>query len=77
VSGDSLKQATQRKLSFLQTMRAVAWSFFGVRKSADYEKDVSRLNPVHVVIAGVIGAVVFITLLLVLVNWVLSSGVAK
>jgi len=77
VSGDSLKQATQRKLSFGQTMRAVAWSFFGVRKSADYEKDVSRLNPVHVVIAGVIGAVVFISLLLVLVNWVLSSGVAK
>jgi hypothetical protein len=77
VSGDSLKEAAQRKLSFLQTMRAVAWSFFGVRKSADYEKDVSRLNPVHVVIAGVVGAVVFITLLLVLVNWVLSSGVAK
>ena len=77
MSGDSLKEAAQRKLSFLQTMRAVAWSFFGVRKSADYEKDVSRLNPVHVVIAGVIGAAVFISLLLVLVNWVLSSGVAK
>jgi Protein of unknown function (DUF2970) len=77
VSADGLKQAAQRKLSFWQTMRAVAWSFFGVRKSADYEKDVSRLNPVHVVIAGVFGAVVFISLLLVLVNWVLSSGVAK
>jgi Protein of unknown function (DUF2970) len=77
VSGDGLKEASQRKLSFLQTMRAVAWSFFGVRKSADYANDVNRLNPVHVVIAGVIGAVVFISLLLVLVNWVLSSGVAK
>jgi hypothetical protein len=74
---DEFRQAVQRKGSFLQTMRAVAWSFFGVRKSSDYEKDVSRLNPVHVVIAGVIGAVVFITVLLVLVNWVLSSGVAK
>lgn len=77
MSGDGLKEASQRKLSFLQTMRAVAWSFFGVRKSADYANDVNRLNPVHVVIAGVIGAVVFISLLLVLVNWVLSSGVAK
>jgi Protein of unknown function (DUF2970) len=76
VSGD-LKQAAQRKGSFLQTMRAVAWSFFGVRKSSDYEKDVSQLNPVHVVIAGVIGAVAFIVVLVVLVNWVLSSGVAK
>jgi hypothetical protein len=69
--------AVQRKGSFIQTMKAVAWSFFGVRKGADYEKDVSQLNPVHVVIAGVIGAVLFIVLLLLLVNWVLASGAAK
>jgi len=67
----------QRKGSFVQTMKAVAWSFFGVRKGSDYEKDVSQLNPVHVVIAGVIGAALFIVLLLLLVNWVLASGAAK
>ena len=67
----------QRKGSFLQTMRAVGWSFFGVRKAVDYEKDVSQLNPVHVVIAGVIGAALFIVVLLLLVNWVLASGAAK
>ena len=72
-----LKQAAQRKGSFLQTMRAVAWSFFGVRRSSDHEKDVSQLNPVHVVIAGVIGAALFITVLLLLVNWVLATGVAQ
>ena len=69
-------EALRRKGSFLQTMRAVAWSFFGVRKSSDYEKDVSQLNPMHVVIAGVIAAVLFIVALIVLVNWVLASGVA-
>jgi hypothetical protein len=72
-----LKQAVQRKASFLQTMRAVAWSFFGVRKSADYERDVQQLNPVHVIIAGVIGALIFIGVLIGVVSWVLSSGVAK
>jgi hypothetical protein len=72
-----LKQAVQRKASFAQTMRAVAWSFFGVRKSSDLEKDVQQLNPVHVVIAGVIGAAIFIGLLIALVSWVLSSGVAR
>ena len=72
-----LKQAVQRKASFLQTMRAVAWSFFGVRKSADYERDVQQLNPVHVIIAGVIGAMIFIGILIGVVSWVLSSGVAK
>ena len=68
---------TQRKGSFVQTMKAVAWSFFGVRKGSDYEKDVSQLNPVHVVIAGVVGAALFIGALLLLVNFVLASGAAK
>ncbi len=72
----SLKAASRRKLSFWQTMRAVAWSFFGVRKAADLEKDVTQLNPVHVVIAGVIGALVLVGVLATLVNWVLTSGVA-
>jgi hypothetical protein len=75
--GDGLREASRRKTSFLQTMKAVAWSFFGVRKSRDYERDVSQLNPVHLVIAGVIGAAIFIGVLLVIVNWVLASGVAK
>ena len=74
--GTDLRQAVQRKGSLLQTLRAVAWSFFGVRKSSEYEKDVSQLNPVHVIIAGVIAAIVFIVALIVLVRWVIASGVA-
>jgi len=74
---DGLKQAVQRKGSFAQTMKAVAWSFFGVRKSRDYEQDVAQLNPVHVIIAGVVGAAVFIGVLVLVVNWIIASGVAK
>jgi hypothetical protein len=62
--------------TFLQTIGAVAWSFFGVRRSADLERDARRLNPVHVIIAGVAGAAVFVGLLVMLVNWVVASGVA-
>ena len=76
MSGD-LREAVQRKGSFLQSLRAVAWSFFGVRKSKDYENDLKQLNPVHLVIAGLLAAAVFIGVLIALVNWVLSSGVAK
>jgi len=75
VSAD-LKHAAARKGSFLQTMRAVAWSFFGVRRSADYAQDVAKLNPVHVIIAGIIGAGLFIAALVLLVRWVVGSGVA-
>ena len=65
-----------RKGSVLQTFKAVAWSFFGVRRSKDYANDVEKLNPVHVVIAGIIGALVFIGCLVLLVRWVVGSGVA-
>jgi hypothetical protein len=66
----------QRKGSFLQTVGAVAWSFFGVRRSADYAKDVEKLNPVHVIVAGVVGAALFVIGVLLLVRWVVASGVA-
>ena len=67
---------SQRKGSLLQTLRAVGWSFFGVRRSADYAQDVQKLNPVHVVIAGIVGAIVFVAVLALPVRWVVSSGVA-
>lgn len=76
MTSDGLKGAVRRKGSFGQTLRAVGWSFFGVRKSAEHEKDMAQLNPVHVIIAGVIAAVVFIAALVLIVRWVLSSGVA-
>lgn len=71
---DGLKDAVQRKGSFGQTLRAVGWSFFGVRKSSEHEKDVAQLNPVHVVIAGIVGAVAFIVVLLLVVRWAVNSG---
>ena len=74
-AGD-LSDALARKGSFVQTLRAVAWSFFGVRRSRDYERDVSQLNPVHVIVAGVAGAALFVVALVLLVRWVVGSGVA-
>jgi hypothetical protein len=76
VSGDSLKSAVQRRPSFLQTLRAVGWSFFGIRKASGYQNDVEKLNPVHVIIAGILGAGLFVGALVLLVGWVVGSGVA-
>ena len=72
----SLKEASQRPASLLQTARAVAWSFLGIRRSSGLEQDVQKLNPVHVVIGGVVGAAVFVVFIVLLVRWVVSSGVA-
>jgi len=73
---DELKQAVARRGAFWQTTRAVAWSFFGVRRSADLANDVQKLNPVHVVIAGLAGAALFVVVLVLLVRWVVGSGIA-
>jgi hypothetical protein len=63
--------------SFVQTMKAVAWSFFGVRKSSDHAQDVARIKPAHLIVAGLIGAALFVTVLVLLVRWVVTSGVAQ
>jgi hypothetical protein len=73
---DGLRAAVGRKGSFWGTLRAVAWSFLGIRKGKGYEDDVSQLNPVHVILAGIIAAVLFVLALIALVKWILGSGVA-
>lgn len=69
---DELKKASQRKLSFAATLKAVFWSFFGVRKRRDYEADTQKLNPVHVIIAGILGAVIFVLILVFIVKLVVG-----
>jgi hypothetical protein len=63
----------RRKASLGQTARAVFWSFFGVRKRAHYESDAARLNPVHVIVMGILGAALFIGILLVIIKWVVMG----
>jgi len=46
------------------------WSFFGVRKGSEYERDAEQLNPVHVIIAGILGAALFVVILLLIVKLV-------
>lgn len=70
---DALKKAAGRKASFGATMKAVFWSFFGIRKRSDYEKDAAQLNPVHLIIAGIIGALIFIGVLITVVKMVVAK----
>ncbi len=70
---DDIRELSQRKLSFLQTVKAVLWGFFGVRRGAGYQDDIARLNPVHLIIAGILGAILFVLLLILLVRIAVSS----
>ena len=68
-----VQSPTARKANFGQTFRAVAWSFLGIRRSADHEQDVKKLNPIHVVIAAVLGVAVFVVFLVVVVHFVIAA----
>ena len=64
----------QGKGTLMQTITAVAWSFFGVRRSADLERDAQRLKPAQLIVAGLVGAAIFVLSLVLLVNWVVASA---
>jgi hypothetical protein len=59
----------------LQVARAVFWSFLGVRKRAEHEKDLAQIKPVKVVIAGLIGAAIFVLSLVLLVKFIIGRAV--
>jgi len=69
-------QPHQRKGAFLRTIKAVLWSFIGLRSRAEFNKDVAQLNPIHLIVVGLLLALLFVLGLLALVNWVVSQPVA-
>ena len=70
---DDLKELAQRKLSFFQTLKAVLWALFGVRKGTGYQDDIAKLNPVHVIVAGILLAVIFVVSLVKVAGWAISQ----
>ena len=63
-----------RTASPLQVAKAVFWSFFGVRRRAEHERDVAQIKPVQVVIAGFLGALIFVLGLVLLVKFIVSKA---
>jgi len=73
---NDIRQLTERKLNFFQTLKAVAWGFFGVRKGKSYHEDIAKLNPIHLIIAGVLAALLMVLLLIAAARWFISAAVA-
>lgn len=59
--------------SYLDTIKAVSWSFLGIRKNSEYEKDLAKLNPLHIIAVAVVMVIVFVLGLIVLVNYVVAK----
>jgi amino acid transporter len=62
------------RAGFWATVRAVLWSFIGIRKRSGYQRDAESLDPRAVVVAGLLGGLLFVLMLLAIVRWVLSAS---
>lgn len=59
--------------NFLKSMRAVLWAFLGIRNKAGLQNDVASLSFVHIIVAGVLGAIIFMAILLLIVKLVVTN----
>jgi hypothetical protein len=63
-----------RRGSLLQTLKAVAWAFMGIRGRGAHEADIANLNPLHLIIVAIVCAAVFVTSLLFIVRWAVGDA---
>jgi hypothetical protein len=65
--------AQGNRASLWQTVKAVAWSFVGIRKQSGYEDDLAKISPLHVIAVGLVAVLLIVLGLVFLVNWVVAT----
>lgn len=63
----------QNEATLWRTVKAVSWAFLGIRKGSEFRQDLTDLKPVHIIIVGIVSAVIFVLVLVGLVNWVVAG----
>ncbi len=58
----------------LQSLKAVAWAFLGIRRNSDYQRDLGRLNPLHVIAVALVAVLAFVGGLIAVVHWVVQAS---
>lgn len=61
------------KPSIFRTVKAVAWSFVGLRARGAFEEDIKSLSLIHIIVVGLLGIFVFVAALVLLVHWAVAT----
>ena len=69
-----MTDGSRRKSSPLDVAKAVIWAFLGIRKRSALESDAAKLTLAQVIIAGIIGAALFVVTLLLIVRFVVGRA---
>jgi hypothetical protein len=59
--------------SVWRSVKMVAWSFLGIRGNRAYQEDLSKVNPLHVLVVALVGVLLLVVGLISLVNWVVAK----
>jgi len=59
--------------SVWHSIKMVAWSFLGIRSKSAYQDDLSKVNPMHVLVVALVGVLLLVVGLISLVNWVVAK----
>ena len=57
----------------MRAVKAVAWSFLGIRKNSEFQEDIAKITPLHVMGVGLVAVFLFVIGLIVLVNLVVAK----
>ncbi|MDB5912856.1 MAG: hypothetical protein JWP22_1531 [Ramlibacter sp.] len=60
-------------MSLLRTVKTVLWSFLGIRKKSEYEQDLGRANPFHVIAVALVLVALFVVGLIGFVHWIVKN----
>lgn len=63
---------SQPRPSLLRSLKLVAWSFAGIRSREGHTDDFAKVNPMHVMLVGLISVLLIVVGLIALVNWVVK-----
>jgi hypothetical protein len=59
--------------NFLRSFKVVAWSFIGIRKRSEFHADATSVKPVHVIVVGIVLALLFVLGLIAVINLVVLA----
>lgn len=66
----------ENRPGFWATVSAVFSAFAGIRRKSDYQRDAAQFKPLHLIIAGLIGGLVFVITIVLVVRLVISQAAA-
>ena len=67
-----MADSAMKQASFFDVVRTVIAGFLGVRRGDAHERETEKINPLHVVIVGVLAVALFVGTLLLIVRAVVG-----